>query len=408
MLVRHLADLPTVRISRGWELTGLSQHEEGVELQLSSSDGETKSAKVRYAIGADGARSKVRELLGIEQTDLGFSYEWLVLDVVPHEPRTWNPYVVQLCNPARPTTLVNSGPGRRRWEFMRLPSETIEELNTAETAWKLLAQWDIRPDNATLERHTVYTFRGCWANQWKQQHVLLAGDAAHLMPPFLGQGLCAGMRDAIAMSWRLAMVLRREAPDALLDSYGPERSEHVQEIVRQAVEIGRVICMIDPAEVAVRDEQMKAAICDPSRALKPPPEPRLGNAGLYLSEDPNAGYLSIQGRVAHNGREGFFDDVVGSGWQLIVRSTGERPHLSADARQALDRLGGIFAIFDANGNTLDLDGDYDAWFDRLGAGAVLVRPDLYIFGTAPANEAGTLATAAGEAIDRTAGQRTAA
>src|SRR5260221_5609976 len=139
---------------------------------------------------------------------------------------------------------------------------------------------------------------------------------------------------------------------------------------------------------------MKAAICDPSRALKPPPEPRLGNAGLYLSEDPNAGYLSIQGRVAHNGREGFFDDVVGSGWQLIVRSTGERPHLSADARQALDRLGGIFAIFDANGNTLDLDGDYDAWFDRLVPRALLPRPYPYIFRTPPANHTRNPATAA--------------
>jgi resorcinol 4-hydroxylase (NADPH) len=397
MLVRHIEALPRVAIHRGWELTDLEQRNDHVVLRLSGSGtprAEPIEVRGRYVVGADGARSTVRQQLGIAQTDLGFAYDWLVVDVVLHRERVWKPYVVQHCNPERPTTLVGSGPGRRRWEFMRIPGETIDELNTTAKAWELLARWDITPESATLERHAVYTFRGTWVHRWKVGRVLLAGDAAHLMPPFLGQGLCAGMRDAVALAWRLSMVVTGNAPDALLDSYGPERSAHVQEIVQQAVEIGRVICMLDPKEVAARDEQMKAAMKDPSKALKPPPEPRLGNAGLYQATDPNAGYLSMQGPVRRADQDGLFDDVVGSGWQLLMRSNSAAPTFGLKARHAFDRLGVVTATFGAGGDTVDLDGTYAGWFDRLNVDAILVRPDLYVFGTSALVDAGGLLIAA--------------
>lgn len=271
-----------------------------------------------------------------------------------------------------------------------MPGESISELNTTEKAWELLAPWDIRPDNATVERHAVYTFRGSWADQWKKGRVFLAGDAAHLMPPFLGQGLCAGMRDAMALCWRLEAVLHAQASETLLESYGPERSEHVQEIIRQAVEIGRLICMLDPAEVAARDERMKVAMTNPALALKPPPEPRLGKGGAFLSEDPNAGYLSVQGRVSRDGREGLFDDVVGKGWQLLLRSDRAKSALDNQVQEAIRRLDVVVADFGPGGDTIDLDGTYASWFDRLGSDAVLVRPDFYIFGTSSALDAKSL------------------
>ena len=364
------------------ELVSLEQHGDHVALQFTETGKpEARFAvQARYVIGADGARSTVRDLLGITPIDLGFAYDWLVVDVIPHEERVWKPYVMQYLNPSRPTTLVGSGPGRRRWEFMRLPGETIDELNTTETAWQLLAPWNILPENATLERHTVYTFRGAWADQWKQGRVMLAGDAAHLMPPFLAQGLCSGMRDAMALSWRLDAVLRKGANVDLLDSYGPERREHVVEIIRQAVEIGRLICMIDPQEVAQRDARMKAAMQDPELGLKPPPEPRLGYAGAYRHEDAGSGYLSFQGRVRRGAREGLFDDVVGKGWQLLMRSNG-RCALGGDTLAILERLDAAIADFGPGGDTVDLDGTYADWFDRLAVDAILVRPDLFVFGS---------------------------
>ena len=401
-LVRRLDASPRVRMHRGWALVSLDQHPDYVELEFAASgDRERRaSAQARYVVGADGARSTVRELVNIGQIDLGFAYDWLVVDVMPHEPRVWKPYVVQHCDPARPTTLVGSGPARRRWEFMRLPGETIEALNTAETAWKLLARWDITPDNATLERHTVYTFRGSWAERWRDGRVFLVGDAAHLMPPFLGQGLCAGMRDALALSWRLAASADGAVPDLLFDSYGPERSGHVQEIIHQAVELGRLICMLDPGEVAQRDERMKKALKDPALAVKPPPEPRLGDGGAYLSSDPHAGYLSVQGRVRHGEREGLFDDVVGGGWQLLLQGEAGLGGDHCSVREAARALGAVVADFSPSGDTVDLEGTYASWFARLGADAVLVRPDFYVFGTSAADGLGSLLGLAGQLLGR--------
>ena len=396
MLVRQLEALPNVEVRRGWMLTGLEQDGGHVALEFAGSSDEAvrTSEEARYVIGADGARSTVREQLGVAQTDLGFAYDWLVVDVVPHTERVWKPYVVQVCNPARPTTLVGSGPGRRRWEFMRLPHETIEALNTPETAWTLLAPWNVTPDNATLERHAVYTFRGAWAHQWKAGRVLLAGDAAHLMPPFLGQGLCSGLRDGMALSWRLAAILGGGALEALLESYGPERSEHVQEIIRQAVEVGRVICMTDPDEVALRDARIEGGAEGPGPGAEAAAGAALGDGGAYRSDDPNAGYLSVQGRVRRDGREGLFDDVVGPGWQLLMRSQGARPVLDPSVQDAMRALRGVVADFGPQGDTVDLDGAYAAWFDRLGVEAVLVRPDLYVFGTSRASEVGPLVASA--------------
>lgn len=386
LLARRLEASPRVTIHRGRELAALTQHDDHVVLEFAATDDpqDRVSAKARYVIGADGARSTTRELLDIGQTDLGFEYDWLVVDVLPREERVWKPYVVQHCNPARPSTLVASGPGRRRWEFMRMPGEPIDVLNTTEKAWELLAPWNVTPDNATVERHAVYTFRGSWADQWQQGRVFLAGDAAHLMPPFLGQGLCSGMRDAMALCWRLEAVLRRGAPASVFDSYGPERSAHVQEIIRQAVEMGRLICMLDPDEVAARDAAMKLAMQDPAHAVKPPPEPRLGDSAAFQAANPHAGYLSVQGRVRQGGQEGLFDDVVGKGWQLLVRASGAAPVIDAAVLEAVGRLGGVAADFGPLGGTVDVDGVYAAWFESLGADAVLVRPDFYVFGTGAA------------------------
>ncbi|QYE37108.1 bifunctional 3-(3-hydroxy-phenyl)propionate/3-hydroxycinnamic acid hydroxylase (plasmid) [Polymorphobacter sp. PAMC 29334] len=403
VMLRHLEASPRVVIRRGRALVSLAEDDDCVTLTFAAPDEASGLAHVdaRFVIGADGARSTVRDLLEISQTDLGFAYDWLVVDVVPPEGRVWEPYVVQHCDPARPTTLVGSGPGRRRWEFMRMPGESVSDLNTEAMAWKLLAPWGIRPENSKVERHAVYTFRGAWADEWRKGRVFLAGDAAHLMPPFLGQGLCSGMRDVMALGWRLPLVLSGEAGDSLLASYGPERSAHVQEIIDQAVEIGRLICMLDPDEVADRDARMKAAMRDPALALRPPPEPKLGDGGAFLREDPNAGSLGVQGRVRRDGREGLFDDIIGPGWHLLLRSRMDGSKLSERAREVLQRLEISVADFGDGSHTVDLDYTYADWFDRLGADAILVRPDFYVFGTAKSDGVDHLLATAGDLIGLT-------
>ncbi len=203
-----------VDVRRGVEVTGIEQGDDRVV--VAGANG--MSASARYVIGCDGANSTVRMLTGLPVTDLGFFYDWLIVDVILAEPRVFDPINLQICDPTRPTTAVSGGPGRRRWEFMRLPHEPLDELNEETRAWELLAPWDVRPDNAQLERHAVYTFNARYAEKWRSERVFLAGDAAHLMPPFAGQGMCSGLRDAANLAWKLDLVLGGIAADELLDT----------------------------------------------------------------------------------------------------------------------------------------------------------------------------------------------
>ena len=246
------------QVFRGWEAVDIVQDDDGATVVArrfeGGPDAETRTFRCRYVIGADGANSFVRSRMDVTTTDLGFEFDWLIVDMLLHEPLAVDQRAWQWCRPERPTTVVPGGaPHRQRWEFMRLPGETIEELNTEEAAWRLVGDFGITPENAVLDRHVVYTFRARWCDGWRDGRLLLAGDAAHLMPPFYGQGMCAGLRDAENLAWKLDAVLRSAAPDALLDTYGPERLGHVRYFIQLCVDLGRVICVTDPVAAAERD-----------------------------------------------------------------------------------------------------------------------------------------------------------
>ena len=163
-------------------------------------------------VGCDGANSTVRDLLGPTFEDHGFFYDWLIVDVDLREPRVFDPANLQVCDPARPTTVVSGGPGRRRWEFMCLPGESLDALDEESRAWELLEPWEVTPDNADMVRHAGYRFQARWAKRWHDGRVFLAGDAAHLTPPFAGQGMCAGLRDSVNLAWKLDHVLAHAEP----------------------------------------------------------------------------------------------------------------------------------------------------------------------------------------------------
>ncbi len=383
---------PSVTLMRGATVVGLEQDLNGVIVvaTASTTDSSTPAeqrVRAQYVVGCDGANSAVRELTGLTTTDIGFPFDWLILDMIPNEPMHFDPPAWQLCDPARPTTIVPGGPGRRRWEFMALPGEDIQDLNRAEKAWELLQPWGLRPDNATLERHAVYRFQARWADQWRQGHILIAGDAAHLMPPFAGQGMCAGLRDVNNLEWKLDLVLRGQADDTLLDSYGPERTPHVRHFIEMSLQLGRVICVPDPEAAAQRDKEMIAGMEDLTLAPLAAEPPRLG-MGALAAGDPAAGLLSIQSRVGHAGREGLFDDLFGHGWFVLIRAV--LPSLSAKAQATVARLGlRVLTIGDSedsedagdsNGvDAVDLEGRYAAWFQELQAEAIVVRPDFYVY-----------------------------
>jgi flavoprotein hydroxylase len=370
--------LGNVVVQRGQEVVGLAPGDGEVRLAIATAGGAAREVGARYVVGCDGANSFVRGELGATVTDLGFFFDWLIVDVRPYVPKVWRPINIQVCDPVRPTTLVSGGPGRRRWEFMRLPGEELDELNRAETAWRLLAPWGVSPENAVLERHTVYRFQARWVDTWRKGRVLLAGDAAHQMPPFAGQGMCSGIRDAANLAWKLDLVLAERAPAALLDSYPRERIPHVRALIDFSMALGRVICIADPAEAAARDAAMTAAV-QSGQQLTPPPAPALG-PGVFRADDPAAATLMVQGRVRMDGRTGLFDDVVGQGWVLLSSAGDPRTALTGEAAAFFAALGGVAAHVAPDGPIVDVDGAYARWFAAHEAAVVLQRPDFAVFG----------------------------
>ena len=196
----------SVSVERGWTAESVAQDAGGATLALRRG-GETRAVRARWVVGADGANSVVREALGIGRRDLGFRERWFVVDVEPADMTALDlPAGCQWCDPRRPTTHVQSGRRHRRWEFMLLPGERAEDF-TEERAWELLAPW-FAPGDGRLTRCAVYEFRSMLADGLRDERALVIGDAAHLTPPFLGQGLCAGLRDAVNLAWKLDLVLR--------------------------------------------------------------------------------------------------------------------------------------------------------------------------------------------------------
>jgi 2-polyprenyl-6-methoxyphenol hydroxylase-like FAD-dependent oxidoreductase len=380
ILAERARALPSVSIERGAEVVGLELAIDGAVILVRASTGRTRPLRARYVVGCDGANSSVRGWIGSGWHDLGFHFDWLVVDVEPCDPRWDGPINWQLCDPARPTTLVSGGPGRRRWEFMRLPHETIDDLNSESTAWRLLAPWGVRPDNAKLERHAVYTFGARWADRWRCGRALLAGDAAHQMPPFAGQGMCAGLRDAANLAWKLDLVLGGRAREALLDTYQTERAPHVAAMIEMSVALGRIICVADPAEALARDERMIAEARERSAPVSAR-LPALG-PGCLAPTSPAAGALFVQDLVRRGAASGRFDDVVGRGFSLVSTVGDPARELDAESARWFDSLGGITVHVGDRAPIEDLRGEYARWFAEHGAAVALVRPDFAVFGAA--------------------------
>jgi len=235
--VRSAAVDAGVDLRLGIEVSTTDQDDDGVSATTTS--GETHQA--RWLIAADGASSPIRKSLGIAFVDQGFDQDWLVLDVRLRRPvPTLSLLVQQICDPERPVTYVVGHGDYRRWEFQLQPGESRDEMATDHRVWELLEPW-ITPDDAELVRAVVYRFHATVADAMRSGRVFLAGDAAHQMPPFLGQGLCSGVRDAANLAWKLRLVVDGVAGDDLLDTYGAERLPHAAGVVAHAVDTGRLI-----------------------------------------------------------------------------------------------------------------------------------------------------------------------
>lgn len=389
VLLAHIEQQRSVVVHHGWEIRDYEQHEDHVVVTVaptgSSDPSEARRVRARYLVGADGANSSTRGLMGKSwDRDFGFEGSWLVCDFEHKDPDLdlgWD-VASQILDPKRPITAARwIGRRHSRLEFMLMPDDDPAEFKDEAFAWRLAAPLNIDSTHSILTRHAVYTFRSLLLNEWRDRRVLLAGDSAHLMPPFMGQGMCSGLRDAWNLAWKLDLVLGGSSDGTLLDSYTIERVAHVATVIEMTVFMGGAINVTDPVAAAARNEMLRTQGMPDLPAM-----PGLRDGILHRRADgglaKGVGELGIQGRIRHGDRVGLFDDVLPANWQIISRRALSEDDLSAPHRELLRTVGGrVTHVSPApvDGAALDLDYHYRDYFATLGARTIIVRPDYYVF-----------------------------
>ncbi len=362
---------PNVEVFLNSNVTGLTQGDRYVTLTVENSHASHESASERtasFVVGCDGGRSTVRRHMGVAMYDIGLRQQWLVIDVKLN-PRAERPASlpqigIQYCEPSRPVTYVPEigDHDRFRWEMMLMPGETKEEMEKPEKVWSLLSRW-LKPEQAVLERAAVYVFHSVIAQEWRAGRMLLAGDAAHQTPPFLGQGMCAGVRDAANLAWKLDLVLKGQANIRLLDTYQSERTYHVRKFIDMATELGKIITVTDREKAAERDRQYLSG--EPKTWQQP--DPSLG-WGVFLANHPMAGFVFPQPTLKDGRR---LDDAVGLQF-AVVGSPSVIGNVGAETKAIWQELG-VAAISDDGAEVRKI-------CEEQQASAFVIRPDRYVYG----------------------------
>lgn len=357
-LRRRASTYASVATRLGEDVTAIRPQDDGSGLVVSrpaDGTGAERSLGARFVVGCCGARSIARAAIDAPLDDYGLDQPWLVLDLLLRDGVTMPSITIQYCDPRRPSTYVMM-PGRRcRFEIMLMPGDTPEAMLAPAAIAERLSRW-LAPSQYDVERAAVYAFHGLVARRWAAGATFIAGDAAHQMPPFLGQGLCAGVRDAANLAWKLDLVLRGDARPSLLDTYQEEREPHVRAVIETDIYLGKLIQTTDVDVARQRDAMARSG--GPITLV--PPVPKIG-AGL-IAEGEACGRPSPQ-PMPGDGRRG--DAQLGDGFALVGDVAP-----GARARAILDRLGA--RLVPSSTSMLR------AWLAGAGARAAVIRPDRIV------------------------------
>jgi len=392
------AEFAHVKFMPATELTSFHETPNGVEATLSCSDGSTASVHARYLVGADGAGSIVRRAIAQDFGGKTYAQDWLIVDALD-VPRPID-HVEFLCDHRRPTPHMVAPGGRERWEFMLRPGETRAQIESPESIRALLAPWS-KGREMRIERQAVYRFHARSCERFSKGRVFLAGDAAHITPPFAGQGLVAGLRDAANLSWKLAWVVRGHASPAILESYDQERRPHAREMIGLAKFMGRL--------VMPRNALMAIAVHGTSRLLRfipglrgyleeleIKPQNRFAK-GLFVPARGTKlahGDLLPQGVVRKaDGKYLLSDDALGQDLTLVGFGLDPASHLDEGARRRWVARGGNIVHFCLRGEALHRgEHSYEDFSNALipdaapYGWAAVVRPDRTVLHDGPVNE----------------------
>ncbi len=403
-LRRRLQGYGCAQIALGVELREFVEDGDTVVASLDVGEGCPRSVRARYLVGADGASSLVRRLIGQEFEGQTFPEDWLVIDArdVP-EPID---HVEFICDHRRPGPHMTAPGGRERWEFMLRPGETREEMESEPSIRRLLAPWG-RADRMIIERKAVYRFHARTVKSFSKGRVFLAGDAAHVTPPFVGQGLVSGLRDAANMCWKLAWVLQGRAAPEILESYDVERRPHAKAMIDFAKFMKRLIMPRNAGIAFLTHGSMRLARLVPrfrkhfdELGVKPKNEFR---RGLFVEGSSHSrlrrGGVIPQGLVrGADGNSRFSDDVLGTGLALIGFGRDAGAALDGETARAFAAAGGTVIQITHRGQRLHLSRD-GCWEDLEGVflprtapvgWAAVVRPDRTIATDGPSSEANRL------------------
>lgn len=407
-----LRRFPRVSLRLGHELTALRQDAEGVLVEVKVlASGEYQQLRARYLLGCDGAHSPVRRMLEVGLVGRRYDERWLAVSGFAAEDAVRVAHTRFVCDPARPA-FVGKGPaGDFRLEFMLQPGETPEQMERSETIARLVAPY-VDPARFEVRRAVVYRFGNAVADRWQVGRVLLLGDAAHQMPPFMGQGLVSGLRDVANVCWKLALVLGRGVDPALLTTYEEERRPHVRTMADVSVWMGRVFLAHSPALARVRDLVFRALDRVPRTRrfirrfeFKPGPCVQRGLifGGRRRGRAAGAGSYFPQPRVlTPAGFRARLDELLGPGFAVVgldcdpralVGEVGRWEALGARFVRILTKETSLRMTDECVYDAIDESGALQKWFARHGAALVIVRPDRFVYGAAGVGGAALLGRA---------------
>jgi 3-(3-hydroxy-phenyl)propionate hydroxylase len=402
VLRRGLDRFPHVRLVLGTEMRALAQDEDGVTLHLVDERGERSEVRAEYVIAADGGRSPIRTQLGIPLEGSTHPRKWVVIDCA-HDPLD-APYTALHCDPRRPYVCAHLPDDHRRWEFMLFPGEDADQMLAPDRVDDLLRHHVSDPSVVDVIRARVYTHHSRIAARFVAGRVALAGDAAHLMPPWAGQGMNTGIRDVTNLCWKLAAIVTGQADRALLATYDEERRPHAKAMIGLSTTLGRILGPTRRSVARARDVFLRAASVAPAvkrwvleMRFKPIPHYRSG----FIAPDgpgiavPTVGRMLAQPRVeTRDGECVRLDDVLGP-WFAVVGFECDPLSALTDAELAAvdDFHARVIKVVESRAGarhrerpcvaaeTLvveDVDNELRNWFQARGHDVVLVRPDRYV------------------------------
>jgi 3-(3-hydroxy-phenyl)propionate hydroxylase len=389
-----LARFSHVETLYGWRLDSTVQTGSGVALDLLGPNDVPRRITCDYLVGCDGASSKVRDLQGVQLAGTSFDERWLIVDLENNANTITHTEV--FCDSRRPCITLPGPDDTRRFEFKLLPGETESAMLDTATVEQLIRSHGADPA-ARIVRKVVYRFHARVAPQWRFGRVFLAGDAAHLTPPFAGQGMNSGIRDAHNLAWKLAAVLGGKAGDGLLDSYQAERRDHIWQMVYLALRMGRVMSPRNRLhgfliQSAFRSLKLWPAAADYFAQMKYKPKPRF-TAGFILPD--GKGRRTLVGRLLPQpvisdtaGRRQLLDEALGSGFVLLIRGERAEARFAGLSQPIWDKLAvRRIALLPAGASATPTEGvttifeteeDLSDTLRHLPGCALLLRPDHYV------------------------------